>query len=54
MTTPPIIIGDWENLTAQKVTNLFLYGSETTLESYEERLRSAAEYDALPSFDRLS
>ncbi|MEK7778706.1 MAG: calcium-binding protein, partial [Pseudomonadota bacterium] len=42
-----INIGSYTNLTIDKITNLYLYGTLNKPSDYENRLRSTAEYNAL-------
>ena len=48
MSTPVLKIGDWQELTLAKITNLYLYGQEDTPNNYFDRLRSKQDYDDLP------
>ena len=42
--TTTITVNNWSSLSVHKITNLFLYGQETTPKKYVDRLRSSQEY----------
>ncbi|MDA0780846.1 MAG: hypothetical protein O2970_07075 [Proteobacteria bacterium] len=42
-------IYQWQDLTIETITNLYLYGTFDTPEDYTDRLRSSSTYNALPT-----
>lgn len=51
-----IKIGNWTNISAEKITNLYLYGKDSPPSEYYNRLRTTIEYnhDIVLEFDAVT